>query len=111
MKYLLSILFLVPAIVLAQPRYSETRVTQLTRPDHDSASHRVVTTTLLRVANSKEWIPIYTHDTLVRKYRDTGKAKLRELSLAKAVGKKYLEDATAAERNTNLPVLGTDVPR
>lgn len=109
MKKIYLLLLLAPLLGVAQPRYAEVKIEQFVRPDYNTASHLVETTVLARAANSYEWIPAYRHDTIVKKFRDTGKAKLKELSRANEAGKRYLAEAAEAEKNKDAPVLGTDV--
>ncbi len=109
MKKIYLILLFAPLLGIAQPRYAEVKIEQFVRPHHETASHSVETTVLARAAHSYDWTAAYRHDTLVKKFRDTENAKLKELLRANEAGKKYLAEAAEAEKNKDVPVLGTDV--
>ncbi|AWI26335.1 hypothetical protein HYN49_10715 [Flavobacterium pallidum] len=100
---------LISAMSYAQPRYAETKIQQLAGPDYSSASHRVKTEVLARAANSYTWELVYSHDTLVKRFKNIAKAQAKELSLAKIAGKKHLASQSSVMKDTVQPVLGIDI--
>ncbi|OYU79907.1 MAG: hypothetical protein CFE23_11670 [Flavobacterium sp. BFFFF1] len=109
MNKIYLILLFVSAAGFAQPRYAEIKTQQAIRPYYNKASHEVATTVLARAANSYEWVPVYQHDTIVKKFRNASAAGQKELERANAFGKKYLADVAAAAKNKDLPVIDTEI--
>ncbi|OYU79919.1 MAG: hypothetical protein CFE23_11730 [Flavobacterium sp. BFFFF1] len=109
MKTTFLILWLASATGFAQHRYSETKISQLIRPEYNTSSHLIVTVVLAKEPENDQWTPIFEHKVLVKRFKDSSEKKLQEYALAEAAGKKIVEEEEQEFRNRQMPVPVTEI--
>ncbi|AWA29917.1 hypothetical protein HYN48_07390 [Flavobacterium magnum] len=100
------ILLLLSGICLAQPEHISTEISQVIRPDYDTASHKIITKMFAKESDAAEWKEIYEHETLFKKFRDASLTKKEEYLRAEEAGRQLLADGKIPE--TMLPVAGNE---
>lgn len=107
MKKIISLsLLLLSGICFAQSKAISTKILQEIRPDYDTASHLITTKMYAKDADHMEWVEIYEHQTLFKKFRNAADAKKEEYARAEEAGRQLLADGKIPERM--LPLLGNE---
>ncbi|AWI25805.1 hypothetical protein [Flavobacterium pallidum] len=113
MKINVLFFLLATGFCFSQGKYSTTQVSQIIRPDYETASHAIITKALALDSESGSWVIIYEHQINVKKYRNTREVKTKELNDAYDFSNNVLTGSTSPTKSPEPeevegPILGAN---